>query len=559
MSSYFMSTMGIPSYFSYIIKNYSNIIRSFTNVKTDMDRFHYLFMDCNSIIYDAFRTLETTCPELLNSHDELEARIIQDVIQKISEYIRYISPSVTAYIAFDGVAPFAKMDQQRNRRYKGGVLHRMDMHVKQTIGDKKPGWSTSNITPGTNFMKKLGERVSTAFKGLETHYGVKQIVVSASDECGEGEHKMFHSMRTCRVQTNETCAVYGLDSDLIMLSVFHCKLFRNIFIFRETPEFGQQFLPNDLETSGGDKTCLFMDIEVLTRAILSEMQCGVSDPHRIYDYVFLCFFLGNDFLPHFPSLNIRTTGIDTLLDAYRQHLGKYPERFFISRDMQIQWKWVSTFIAHLAKYEHSRLLSEYDLREKWSRRKWLVESEKDRDFTLQSAPVVMRAEELYICPQERFWEQRYYNTLFHEHHNPKDVSLNYLQGLQWVFSYYTRGCVDWKWKYNYHYPPLLADLTKHTPANDHDFFKNVQSEPFSPHVQLAYVLPKQSFGLLPPIVRDDLLHKWPEYSVDEFPFQWAFCRYFWEAHAILPTVPMDVLQLWEKEWTVKPRKIRAKK
>jgi len=552
-----MRPMGIPSYFSYIIKNYSNIIRSLANVKGDNNHFHHLFMDCNSIIYDAFRTIEKDHPELLHDHDELESRIIQDVIQKISEYIRYISPTVTAYIAFDGVAPFAKMDQQRNRRYKGSILHKMDMHIKQTEGKKK-GWSTSNITPGTKFMKNLGDRVTSAFKGLESHYAVKSIVISTSNECGEGEHKMFHTMRHSNVKPDENCAVYGLDSDLIMLSVFHCKLFRNIFIFRETPEFGQQFLPNNLESGGGDKLCLFMDISVLTRAILSEMQCGVSDSHRIYDYVFLCFFLGNDFLPHFPSLNIRTTGIDTLLDAYRQHLGKFPERFFISRDMKIQWKWVSLFVAHLAKYEHSRFLSEYDLRNKWSKRKWLVETEKDRDFTLQSVPVAIRAEELYICPQEKLWEQRYYNTLFHENVSPKDVSLNYLEGLQWVFSYYTEGCIDWKWKYNYHYPPLLSDLTKHNPRSDYDFFTNVHSEPFSSNVQLAYVLPKQSFDLLAPAVRDDLLTKWSKYNVDEFPFQWAFCRYFWEAHAVLPTIPLDVLQIWEKDWAVKPKKARVK-
>ena len=113
--------------------------------------------------------------------------------------------------------------------------------------------------------------------------------IKCSIQC---ETAMYKKMKLVRYM--------GLDSDLIMLSVFHCDLFRNIFIFRETPEFGQQFLPKDLETSGADKTCLFMDIQVLTRAILSEMHCGVSDPHRIYDYVFLCFFLGNDFLPHFP-------------------------------------------------------------------------------------------------------------------------------------------------------------------------------------------------------------------------------------------------------------------
>ena len=82
--------MGIPSYFSYIIKNYSNIIRSLTNVNADVTCFQHLFMDCNSIIYDSFRILEQTRPELLDNHDELETIIIQTVIRKISDYILYI-------------------------------------------------------------------------------------------------------------------------------------------------------------------------------------------------------------------------------------------------------------------------------------------------------------------------------------------------------------------------------------------------------------------------------------------------------------------------------------
>jgi 5'-3' exonuclease len=368
------------------------------------------------------------------------------------------------------------------------------------------------------------------------------IIVSTSNECGEGEHKMFHHIRNQTFDPDDTAFIYGLDSDLIMLSIFHCKFFKEIYIFREAPEFTKSLgcVPKGLESE--HKSCYFMDIMKLSRSILSEMRCGYVEQSRIYDYVVLCFFLGNDFLPHFPSLNIRTNGMQILLDTYRKFIGNYADRGFVSPiSGKIQWKYLSIFIEELAKSEHDYILGEYEIRKKWDKRHWLIESDEDRGFTMQSVPVIYRSEESYICPTEKGWESRYYKSLFHET-NVTSICENYLEGLEWVYKYYTVDCPDWKWKYNYHYPPLMKDLCKNVPSDIHANLISKNRGPVNSTVQLAYVLPRCHHSIIPGnkaaiLESDKFKHLYPL----EYNYKWAFCRYLWEAHVDLPEISERML------------------
>jgi 5'-3' exonuclease len=562
--------MGIPSYFSYIINNYPKIIENIKNHNTSTDsldaspapvRPTSLYMDCNSIIYDVFYSLDISS---YKNTDDFENELILLIISKIHKYIITINPTRFLFIAFDGVAPFAKMDQQRNRRYKS--LFQTDLD--NSYGDKPISksnivWNTSHITPGTLFMDKLSTQISSALCNKELYYNVSSIIVSGSLVAGEGEHKMFSHIRK-NPFLDDNIYVYGLDSDLIMLSIFHCSKFcKNIFIFREMPNFSNVKSNN----AKSNNELAFMRIDLLSSSILNEMNDQNNKTegfNRIYDYVFLCFFLGNDFLPHFPALNIRTTGIQVLIDTYKLHIsgehGQEVERGFInSANCSINWKWVFLFITELGKIENALFLTESNTRDKLDNRKWAQTTIVDKKQLVLNIPSIYRSEEKYICPTQPLWEDRYYSALFSNTYDNTPIIItnicrNYMEGLEWVFKYYTVDCPHWRWKYNYNYPPLLTDLSAFISNINENccYFINklpYKNEPFLPNVQLSYVIPYKFHYLLDDITRTRIQCDIKE--VHNPKFQWAYCRYFWESHILLPDISVELLDEWTDD-LIKP-------
>jgi len=492
-------------------------------------------MDCNSILYDVFHSIK----DPFANEDEFHQMILEKTVLKIEEYIQQIQPEEILYIAFDGVAPFAKMEQQRNRRYKSAFQ-------TQIMSDKKP--STSIFTPGTIFMQKLSKYITNAFVGKEKIYRVSQIIVATPSEPGEGEHKLYEHLRRFPSKSSKI-AIYGLDADLIMLSLFHLNYSENIFVFREAPEFMKSALNPDSKNKNDNNEIWGLDIAQLGRSIANEMMCSFPDNHRMFDYVFLCFFLGNDFLPHFPALNIRTNGIQRLLDVYRQCIGNKANTYLISKTypLSIQWKELNKFVQILAKYEHEFIIQEYEVRKKWDylakKINQPIEDKELLEEAIQNAPVIFRQDETYICPIEKGWEERYYSRFFDTEDKKKDICVNYLEGLEWVLKYYTNGCPDWRWKYHHTYPPLLKDLSPCVPNYKIEFIKENNHTPVSPNVQLAYVLPKYQLCLLPECYYKHLLEKYEHLYPDKnYKFKWSFCRYLWESHICLPDISIEEIE-----------------
>lgn len=522
--------MGIPSYFSYIVKNHPEILEKFIKGTISVDN---LYMDCNSIVYDAFYSITN-----IDDTTEIAKLIIKNVVKKIKEYLAIIDPKVNVIISFDGVAPMAKLEQQRTRRFKSWFQNK----VSEAIQYKKaPTWSTASITPGTSFMKQLNKEINTQFKqpGLKPN-----IIVSTSDEVGEGEHKLFKFIRDNDHSQHNT-VIYGLDADLIMLSINHLPLCKNIYLFRETPEFIKS-IDSNLEPNDN----YVLNIPLLADRIVVEMEKKTrfseeNRNRRLYDYIFISFLLGNDFLPHFPAVNIRTGGIDKLLQHYKESVGS-TNQFLVDQN-KIQWRPLRKFIESLSKSEHAYFCDEHDLRCKNERRyvnRDVSDPEKMMD-QFMNIPNFERDVENYINPHKEHWEERYYTTLFHSvpsKERLKQICMNYFEGLEWTLRYYSEDCPDWRWCYKYHYPPLLKDLLTYIPYFQTEFIPSNNNAPVDQRVQLCYVLPKQNLSLLPYKIYNMLQTNFKDKYQDDNEFVWSYCKYFWECHVDLPELSIESLE-----------------
>jgi 5'-3' exonuclease len=531
--------MGIPSYFSFIVKNHASIIKKYGALKMTPNN---LYLDCNSIIYDAINTIKFA--DWKEENGTKSSIIINWAIRKIEEYILLIKPNNTIYIAFDGVAPVAKLEQQRGRRYKSWYQNKITQEIYK--GSKPDPWNTSAITPGTEFMNELNNTMQTHFDKTQRQnaYKVNKVIVSGSDECGEGEHKMFHFIRENeKTHKDSTTIIYGLDADLIMLSINHLPVCPNIYLFRETPHFIQS-IDNTLEAN---QTYL-LDIPELARIITLNMNNGkemttVQQHNRIYDYILICFMLGNDFLPHFPAINIRTGGIDKLLNAYKATIGNTDNN--LTDGKQIFWNHFRKFVEALSKQEETFIKIEMKLRDK--REKYFLPATTPEETfkKFEALPTYERDLEKFINPFKLYWQNRYYKSLFNiqiDDERRKQISMNYLEGLEWTMKYYTSNCPDWRWCYKHNYPPLLEDLYKNIPSFDMNVLKMKDPNPVSPYVQLCYVLPKSSLGLLPEKIHDEISKKYMNVYKNDCDFVWAYCKYFWESHVELPEIDIDELE-----------------
>lgn len=531
--------MGIPSYFKYIITNYEKIFKKKHQLKNIDD----LYIDSNSIIYDSLRKLDNS---LYDNNADFENDLYNKFIEIITQYIEIIKPSRRVYIAIDGVVPYAKIEQQRERRYKSVLLSEYTNELKNNKSFK---WDKTAITPGTRFMNQLDRTVERYTKTIQDRFNI-EVIFSGSNIPGEGEHKLFDFIRNY-CNNMDSITVYGLDADLIMLSLTNIHYTKNIHLVRECPEYSTE-LENIYET----EELMFMDIYELMKVIINRM-CNstninkINSTNKIHDYIFISFLLGNDFMPHFPALNIRDTGIDILFNYYHKCFNSTQS---IINNGKIIWKNFKKFIEILKKEEQNNLIENTDKLisyekiaiKKYSNTKEIITEEdiENELFKYSIQPSLDRTTERYINPKHKGWIERYYDSLFYCKYKEdiiKDISINYLEGLEWCYKYYTTGCIDTKWKYKYNYPPLINDLYRFIPIFDTTFFNSTNScnSYVHPISLLSYVLPLSSHDLLPSKLSNIIKEKYDYILNNSFDIETSYCKYMWEGHVDFPYIDTE--------------------
>lgn len=377
-----------------------------------------LYLDMNGIVHPCAHPENKPAP---NTEDEM----FLDIFKYTDRVLMMARPRKVLVIAVDGVAPRAKMNQQRSRRFRAAkdaeIQHEENLRMLQERGETiddalrdKKKWDSNAITPGTPFMDGLAMalRYWVAYKlALDPGWKDLQVIISDATVPGEGEHKLMSFIRSQRLDPsydpNTKHCIYGLDADLIFLGLAthepHFRVLREDVFAQENRRLNavQEYLMTKEEKAALDardskKPFLWLHVNVLREYLSAELYLNLSiwDLERaIDDWVFMCFFVGNDFLPHMPALSVRDNGIDILLRCWKSVMQQHKQ--FLTCDGKLNFEGVELLLMFLSKQEETLLKKkhEQELRYQARRQKYAGGRAEELIMRKQYLPQVSKGKE----------------------------------------------------------------------------------------------------------------------------------------------------------------------
>lgn len=506
--------MGVPGFFAWLIKQYNQGV-IIQNTPNNNEKIDILYIDANCLFHpQCFKIIETMPDE--TDVSKLENKMMKRIINYIEYLIKYVNPQKLVYIAVDGPAPLAKVTQQRRRRFRTIDDNKMRTAIKRKHGKKTNNvWNNTVITPGTEFMEELHQALDIEFK-KKTNI---KIIYSSYHTVGEGEHKILQHIK--KTNPKSPIAIYGLDADLFFLAM--ASNMKNIYLVREISQIAgsdkrkiedvEKDVNEDLKyvSINTVRECYNEQIIFIIQSKIEQSPPNAKvdiDTNYCNDFIFLCYLLGNDFLPHLPSIDIKKSGLDIVLDNYTDiYISSNKNLIYINeKKLKINMEFLTELLKRLGEQEYeyfTEILPE--INNKTKRHKCNATDKYEIEmWELENMRKIKIEDPIKLgYGNEELWKFRYYehyfNTTEYQHYTIQDVCNNYIYGLKWVSEYYFNDCPDWKWQYVYTHAPFISDLYKYIKNNNIDInvIKFNKNKPLNPCCQLMAVLPPQCKELIP--------------------------------------------------------------
>jgi 5'-3' exonuclease len=521
--------MGIPSYFKHILDRYKFLLKpADSSTKASV-----LLVDFNCLIYGCVRA--PTMPiYTYEGRVEWEALLLKHIREYVIEIWNTSGRPGDVYLAVDGVVPMAKIRQQRLRRFKSVWMAGQEAALGVRDSDT---WDTNSITPGTAFMEKL----SVELGSLCSKHG---WTLSGAEYEGEGEQKLMQWIRRQPVDwfTDKNIFVYGLDADLIILSMLHAGVGPSAVaqwnILREKQEFGK------LGAASTSKF-LLLNVSKMVPVLFPDVT------HRetyLYDYVAGMCLLGNDFVPHSLSVHLREHGHDRLEQALRD-IHADGLTLLVKSGGKYSWNKVALerILTGWAKTESEDIVASF--KQKYKMRGPTPRTDNEWKLApLQNMPIEW-ADEKRSWDTETLldgWKGQYYleGTSLVSSTDIETRCKEYCTGLQWIIDYYTgQREPSQEWMYSWTYPPLWSDLLMYVSTRSALPVPPVQlGKPLQPQEQLSLVLPLESWGLIRNPALRALPQKVPAFWPETFQFMSLGKRWLWECPPRIPIMSMARLR-----------------
>ena len=475
--------MGIKHFYIWFRQNFPQHIDALKRDERVPEVVDNLMLDMNGIFHTATQKIYQYGnykphkrllgkPRVQPNGLDSQLSVFQEVCRIMENIVIVCRPRRRIVLCVDGPAPAAKMCQQRSRRFRS---------AKDASADVTRSFDTNSITPGTKFMDFLTKYIDWYIRKRisepNSFWQDIEVIFSNEKAPGEGELKILSYIRYYG-NLKESFCVHGLDADLIMHTLLtHLP---RIYLLRD-------------EMYDHEYDYHFINISQVSNTLARQLEWSSPD-HKfcaksaIHDFVFLCFLVGNDFLPQIPSLEILENGLDLLLATYISICKEQGHMTVNSPDstaLQFSKSALQSLLSVLGKYEQKNLENKLASKTPYFPDD-ILSKHSTRALSAQDDSGKWNVDINAYCAD-------YVSSHFDE--SIDVVCHHYLEGMQWVFSYYTQGTTNWSWYFPYHYAPPASILAEYVQSYTKTNYTH--SRPSMPFEQLLYVLPPRSASLLP--------------------------------------------------------------